>query len=417
MAEDRAGAVLVAGAAGFIGPMVLRVLLRETDRRIIVLDKLTYAGRRDNITRAPERAEDAGRVTFVQGDICDLAVQGLLEACAVTWLVNLAAESHVDRSLGAAPDFLRTEMQGTLNLLEAVRATPAVTKFVAVGTDEVYGSIDRNAGYEGERWYALARKQSELRTVVREHLFREGAPLRPGSPYAATKAGADLLVHAFVNSYRRRDGSPMPCVVTRGTNNYGPFQHPEKLLPLAICTLLRPDVGKAGRRRVPIYDDGLAVREWLHTEDHAYGILRALQSAEAGATVNFGSGVRCLNRDLLQAVFREVSARAGTPFASLAEASFPAARAGHDLCYGADCTAARTELGWEPRHTDLDLEIGGLVQWYIDNQDWWMPVWEGADFDAYWQSKYAARLADAGSAPYRFYDEEAVDRPLAQALV
>jgi len=428
--------VLITGAAGFIGPQVVKLFLTQTDFRVLVLDKLTYAGNKRNLEivlrEAAEQGVDAAtRCEFIHGDICDLSVKGLIEAWNVAWLVNLAAESHVDRSIGGAPEFLKTEMQGALNLLEILRdlndprrdSAVRLERALFVGTDEVYGSIDRISGCEGPDWYRLAQDQRALAEHIQRHLFREDQRLQPGSPYAATKAGADLLIGSYFNTCRGPAGEPFaPVLITRGVNNFGPFQHPEKLLPLAICTLLKPRREPAGDhpgydRRIPIYDRGLAVREWLHTADHAQAMLTVLAKGTPGEVYNVGSGLRCLNRDLLIAVFKAVGD--DTPFGSLAEASFDAtgARPGHDLCYALDSSRLR-RLGWEPQHTDLEAEIGQLVQWYKDHRDWWEPTWDRAEFEAFWQSKYGAKLRSFGPAPFAdLYTPEQWDRPLAEALL
>jgi dTDP-glucose 4,6-dehydratase len=427
--------VLVTGAAGFIGPQVVKFLLLQKDTRVIAFDKLTYAGNRKNLDFVLREVEGKGvsvegRYEFIHGDICDLSVKGLIESRKVNRLFNLAAESHVDRSIGDAPDFLRTEMQGALNLLEIIRTlnNPAgeggakIEKALFVGTDEVYGSIDRNSGCEGEAWYTLTKDEAALRAQIHEHLFTEDQRLMPGSPYSSTKAGADQLVVSYFNTCRDKDGNPFaPIFITRGVNNFGPFQHPEKLLPMAICTLLKPrkepDKDHCGyRRRIPIYDRGLAVREWLHTEDHATAMLTVAEKGTAGELYNVGSGNRCLNRDILIAVFKAVGD--DTPFSSLAEAAFNAtgARPGHDLCYGADASKTRG-LGWEPVHVDLEAEIASLVQWHKDNRDWWEPIWDSADFETYWQSKYGKTLTAFGDGPFEFYTEENWNRPLQEALL
>ena len=427
--------VLIAGAAGFIGPKVVKLFLTETDFRVLALDKLTYAGNKRNLEMALEEAKAQNaknidsRYEFIHGDICDLSVKGLVEAYNVTWLVNLAAESHVDRSIGGAPEFMKTEIQGTLNLLEIIRvvneSSSQIKKVLFVSTDEVYGSIDRKSKCEGEHWYELAMDEpAKIRQHVQEYLFREDQPLHPGSPYASTKAGADLLILSYVNTYGE---SLIPARITRGCNNFGPFQHPEKLLPLAICTLLKPRMTPNGNRPgynrcIPIYDRGLAVREWLHTEDHARAMLTVLENGKPGEIYNVGSGQRCLNRDILIAVFKAVDRLCGAEFESLREACFDATgtRPGHDLCYAVDASRLRS-LGWEPDNADLDSEVRTLVEWYDNNRDWWEPIWDSLEFENYWQSKYGEKmrqLADGSDrVQFDFYDETHWDRPLSDALL
>jgi len=409
--------VLVTGAAGFIGPQVVKLFLMETDFRVLVLDKLTYAGNRENLRMVLEEAKKQNakdvdnRYEFIQGDICDLSVKGLIEAYNVTWLVNLAAESHVDRSIGGAPEFMKTEIQGALNLLEIIRTvnkeSPQVKKTLFVGTDEVYGSIDRISKCEGKKWYELTEKQSDLKAHIQQYLFKEDNRLQPGSPYASTKAGADLLALSYVNTYGE---SIIPVRITRGVNNFGPFQHPEKLLPLAICTLLKPH-----NRRIPVYDSGLAVREWLHTVDHARAMLTVLEKGEPGDIYNVGSGQRCLNLDILIAVFKAVKAICGTNFCTLKEACFDAtgARPGHDLCYAVDASRLH-KLGWQPKHVDLEFEVNKLVEWYDNNPGWWEPTWDSAEFEAYWQSKYGWRIREFD---HELYNDTHWNRSLNDALL
>lgn len=388
--------ILVTGGAGFIAPQFIKLMLINTDWHILVLDKLTYAGNKQNLAMIEDEARSKGasnidsRVKFIHGDICDMTIKGLIEAFDVDYIANFAAESHVDRSIGAADDFLRTEIHGTFNLLETIRAVNEKTKqiesCVFVSTDEVYGSIDRTSGKEGKDWYDLAKDHDELRKHIKKYHFREEFPVQPGSPYASTKAAADLLVLSYVNTHR----GIIPACITRGVNNYGPFQHPEKLLPLAICTLIQPVVN-GFKRRIPIYDNGLAVREWMHTEDYASAVLKVLKDGKPGEIYNVGSGSRCLNVDLLIAVFKAVKKVAGTNFTSLKEACFEAARAGHDLCYAIDDTKMRN-TGWTSIHSNLKDEIEALVQWYHDNPGWWQRIWESPQFDQYWRGKYQHRM-------------------------
>ncbi len=434
--------VLVTGAAGFIGPQVVRLLLEENDYRVIVLDKLTYAARVENgetlslkkvLTPLAERIDLHNRYSFIQWDICDPHIEDLLEASKVDYIINLAAESHVDRSIGDNPEFLLTEIHGTRNLLEAIRKHNAgdghrVKRAVFVSTDEVYGSIDRIADYEGDQWYALSAE--EVSRLIRKHQFTETTTLAGGSPYASSKGGADLLVGAYFNTHKwarqtgKIDPERMPVMITRGANNFGPFQHPEKLIPLAICTLLMPDA--AGyKRRIPVYDKGLAIREWIHTEDHAKAIIEVMQHGEIGEIYNVGSGNRCRNRDLLLAIFRACQEEANANgFDTLAAATFDATtrggivRPGHDLCYAINCDKLRdsASLNWQPGHIEnFEQEIGAVVQWYKENPDWWRPVWTSQDFVAYWNRKSRAIQEKSGDS-FDFYPEHA-QKPIRQVLL
>ncbi|MBM3211773.1 NAD-dependent epimerase/dehydratase family protein [Candidatus Poribacteria bacterium] len=425
--------ILITGGAGFIGPQVVKsVLKKHPDCGVFVLDKLTYAGRPENLYMVLKEAEHEGakdinsRYKFIKGDICDASLKEHIKANKISIIINLAAESHVDRSIGAAPEFLRTEVQGTLNLLETVRtindenkSNPQIKKVLFVGTDEVYGSIDRISGFTEDKWYELTKDEQKLREHIKKCLFKEEDRLDPGSPYAGSKAGADMMVLSYINMCGE---NIMPARITRCVNNFGPFQHCEKLLPLTICTLLKPhkepDSYHPGYdRRIPIYDKGLAIREWIHTEDHAKAILYMLEFGKIGQIYNVGSGKRCLNRDILIAVFKAVKKLTGTKFSELKDACFDATgvRPGHDLCYGADSSKLR-KLGWIPGRDDMDLEIFKLVEWYSKNQGYWEPIWDSLGFNEYWEEKYARKMKESGDEPFVFYDDAQYNRSLKDAL-
>ncbi len=423
--------VLVTGAAGFIGPQVIKILLQETDYHVIVVDKLTYAARVENgeplsirmvLDALPNSINVDRRYSFVQMDIQDPHIKDIFEAAKVDYVLNLAAESHVDRSIGDTPEFLSTELFGTRNMLEAVRKQNAgsghhIERAIFVSTDEVYGSIDRIAGREGAEWYALS--DAKVAELIQQHQFTERTPLAGGSLYASTKGGADLLVGAYFNTYKwnHATGAPessrMPVGITRCVNNFGPFQHPEKMIPLTICTLLMPNVGGV-KRRIPIYDKGLAVREWIHTEDHARAVIEVLHHGDIGEIYNIGSGNRCRNRDLWQLLFEACREEANANgFPDLASASFDATtrggivRPGHDLCYAANCDTLKSHanITWAPRHiNDFQNEIAAVVDWYKQHPEWWQPLWTSDDFSAYWNRKSQA-LAEAATGPFDFYPE------------
>lgn len=432
--------VLVTGAAGFIGPKVVELLIK-TGYRVIVLDKLTYAARVENgeplslkMVLDSLRQKERGRYSFIRWDISDpfLPLKDLLEAERVDNIIHMAAESHVDRSTEGKPDFIQTEIYGTYNLLKAIReqnsgAGHRVQRAVFVSTDEVYGSIDRIAGCEGERWYRLS--DAEVGDLIKEYQFTEATTLAGGSPYAASKGGADLLVGAYFNTFKwdtnkgGMDLERMPVIITRGVNNFGPFQHPEKLIPLAICTLLMPEV-ESKKRRIPVYDEGLAVREWLHTSDYASAIVQAMLHGNVGEVYNVGSGNRCRNRDLLLAIFKAcqtlIPSTAG--LSRLADATFNAttasgiARPGHDLCYAVNCNKIR-QLGWQPKHaSDFEEEINQVVKWYEANAKWWSPVWTHPEFIEYWDRKYR-KIQDASGDSFNFYTSDEENRTLDQALL
>jgi dTDP-glucose 4,6-dehydratase len=329
--------LLVAGGAGFIGCNFVRLRLRETDDAIVVLDKLTYAGREENLddVRAHERFR------FVRGAIEDpVAVAEAMDGCDA--VVNFAAETHVDRSIASAGDFVTTNARGTWVLLEAARERGL--RHVQVSTDEVYGSIESGS-------------------------FTESSPLRPSSPYSATKAGGDLLAASYFHTYG------LPTVVCRGSNNYGPYQHPEKLIPLMILNALAGDP-------LPVYGDGLNVRNWLHAEDFSRAIGVVLESGVPGEAYNVGGPDECTNLE----VVGRILALCGRD-ESLIE--FVADRPGHDRRYSLASEKVRA-LGWSPQ-VRFDQGLEGTVAWYRDNAWWWEPIRSG-DYRSYYARQYGRDL-------------------------
>jgi dTDP-glucose 4,6-dehydratase len=319
--------ILVTGGAGFIGSNYVRTLLQGDypeyrDARVTVLDALTYSGNRDNL--AP--VEDDPRLTFVPGDICDVElVDGLLPGHDA--VVHFAAESHVDRSiLGAAP-FVRANVLGTQNLLDAA-LRHGLGRFVHVSTDEVYGSIPEGS-------------------------WPETHPLEPNSPYSASKAGSDLLARA----YHRTHG--LDVVITRCSNNYGPYQFPEKVIPLFVTNLL-------DGRKVPLYGDGGNVRDWLHVDDHCRGVQLVLERGRAGEIYNIGGGTELTNKELTTRLL----AACGKDWESV---EYVTDRKGHDRRYSVDITKISTELGYAPQ-VDFDQGLADTVRWYQDNRGWWEPL-------------------------------------------
>jgi dTDP-glucose 4,6-dehydratase len=317
--------LLVTGAAGFIGSHYVRTMLDGgyagyENAHVTVLDKLTYAGNRANLPASHPR------MSFVEGDICDLdLVLELLPGHDA--VVHFAAESHVDRSLTSAAEFVHTNVMGTQTLLEACRRT-GVSRFVHVSTDEVYGSIDEGA-------------------------WTETWPLLPNSPYAASKASSDLIARA----YWRTHG--LDVSITRCSNNYGPYQHPEKLIPLFITNLFNG-------LQVPLYGDGSNVREWLHVSDHCRAIQSVLTSGRAGEIYNVGGGDERTNLQITHALLDLCSAGPALikPVAD---------RLGHDLRYALDDTKIRSELGYEPQ-VSFEQGLADTVAWYRDNPGWWKPL-------------------------------------------
>jgi dTDP-glucose 4,6-dehydratase len=329
--------LLVCGGAGFIGSHFARLRLREHGDEVVVLDKLTYAGREDNLRDLAD--DDCFR--FVHGAIEDpLAVAGAVEDCDA--IVNFAAETHVDRSISGPEVFLTTQMNGTWTLLEAAREHGL--RYVQVSTDEVYGSIEEGS-------------------------FTEASPLDPSSPYSATKAGADLLVSSYGHTYG------LPAAICRGSNNYGPFQYPEKLIPLMILNALHGDP-------LPVYGDGMNVRNWLYVEDFGRAIGSVLEGGATGEAYNVGGPDECPNLD----VVRRILALTGRD-ESLIE--FVTDRPGHDRRYSLSSEKVRA-LGWEPR-TRFDQGLERTVTWYRDNASWWEPIRSG-EYRAYYERHYGRAL-------------------------
>jgi dTDP-glucose 4,6-dehydratase len=319
--------LLVTGGAGFIGSNFVRRALSGAyaglvDADVVVLDALTYAGSRTNL----DPVADSPRLRFVHGDICDPElVDGLVgEADQV---VHFAAESHVDRSILGAADFVRTNVLGTQTLLDAAHRH-GVDRFVHVSTDEVYGSISSGS-------------------------WPETFPLQPNSPYAASKAGSDLIALAYARTHG------VPVSVTRCSNNYGPYQFPEKVIPLFVTNLL--DGGT-----VPLYGDGRNVRDWLHVDDHCRGIELVRAGGRAGEVYNIGGGTELSNKELTARLLEAV----GADWSSVRQVED---RKGHDLRYSVDITKIRDELGYEPQ-VPFEEGLRQTVAWYRDNRAWWEPL-------------------------------------------
>ena len=347
--------ILVTGGAGFIGSNFVRLALSQTDARIVVLDKLTYAG---SLLSLQDVSADP-RFRFVHGDIADRAlVQRLYDEEQPMWVVNFAAESHVDRSIDGPRAFLDTNVVGTFELLDAARhhlatRTPAERerfRFLHVSTDEVYGSLPP-AGF-----------------------FREDTPYAPNSPYAASKAAADHFVRAYRETYG------LPVVITNCSNNYGPYQFPEKLIPLMVLNAVE---GKP----LPIYGDGGNIRDWLYVEDHCAGILLALQRGQLGEKYNIGGRNERTNIEIVDRicdVLEDLLPPADNPALRArgvaryeALKTFVTDRPGHDRRYAIDATKIRTELGWQPRHT-FESGIRETIRWYLDHRDWCAAVQAGS---------------------------------------
>jgi dTDP-glucose 4,6-dehydratase len=331
--------LLVCGGAGFIGSTFARQRLLEVGDEVTVLDKLTYAGREENL----QDLKDNPGFRFMRGAIEDAAAVGAaIEAAEPEAIVNFAAETHVDRSIAEPDAFVSTHALGTYVLLEAARE--AGVRFLQVSTDEVYGSIDSGT-------------------------FTEDSPLRPSSPYSATKAGADLLVQGYVHTYG------LPALICRGSNNYGPYQYPEKLIPLMILNALHGDP-------LPVYGDGMQVRNWIHSTDFCRAIGRVLEEGEPGEVYNAGGPDEQPNIAIVERIVELTGA-------GREQIEHVADRPGHDRRYSLSSEKVRT-LGWSPA-VRLEEGLEQTVAWYRENAWWWEPIRSG-DYRAYYERQYGRSL-------------------------
>lgn len=322
--------ILITGGCGFIGAHFVRLVISShPDWRVVNLDKLTYAGGLESL----KGIEKGGHYSFVQGDIADAALVKALFREEMPWaVVNFAAETHVDRSILDASPFLQSNVVGVGTLLEAAREV-GVERFVQISTDEVYG--DREGRPPAD----------------------ESALLQPGSPYAASKAAADLLCLAYRRTY------DIPVVLVRSSNNYGPFQFPEKLIPFMLQRALRGEP-------LPVYGDGLQRRDWLHVTDNCEAILRVLVEGRAGSIYNVGSGETRSNLEVVQSLCRLAAEMKGLDYPKLAELVRSVAdRPGHDRLYAMDTLRIRSELGWSPR-TQFEHGLRSTVRWHVEHQEW-----------------------------------------------
>lgn len=314
--------ILVTGGAGFIGCNLVRHILTHTSHNVLILDALTYAGNLENL----DDVINHPKVRFIHGSITDVdVVAQTMSDASIGVVINLAAESHVDRSINDARPFVHTNVTGPVVLMDACR-TFGIPRFVQVSTDEVYGSLEMGA-----------------------EPFTEEASLNPSSPYAASKAAADHLVHAYAHTHG------LNTVTTRCTNNYGPYQFPEKFMPLMILCAM-------DNTELPIYGDGLQIRDWIHVEDHCRGIMAATERGIAGQTYNFGGNNERTNID----VAMKILAEAGRSEALLKHV---ADRPGHDRRYAVSSVKAQTQLGWEPQH-DFNAGITSTIAWYEQQRSW-----------------------------------------------
>jgi dTDP-glucose 4,6-dehydratase len=336
--------LLVTGGLGFIGSHFIRLVLKERpEYQIVNLDAMTYAGNPANC--ADFQADP--RYQFAKGNICNRAAVEEAVGDGVDAIVNFAAETHVDRSILNPEDFIRTDVLGTHVLLEVVRKF-TIGRFVQVSTDEVYGDVTAGASTETDS-------------------------LRPRSPYSASKAGGDLQVLAYWATYQA------PVLITRGSNTYGPYQYPEKLIPLFITNLIDD-------QPVPLYGDGKQERDWLHVEDHARGILDVLERGEVGNIYNIGGGNNRTNLEITQVLVRALGRSADAHITHVLD------REGHDRRYALD-SAKASRLGWKPRVTFED-GLRNTIEWYRANESWWRPLRSG-EFKDYFSRQYTHRLVSA----------------------
>ena len=333
--------ILVTGGAGFIGSNFVHYMLAKYPAyKIVVYDKLTYAGRRENL----ENAEDSPHFAFVQGDICDeKKVAETIQQYNIDSIVNFAAETHVDRSIMNPVDAVQTNLNGTQTLLEAVRNLK-LERFHQISTDEVYGAIP-------------APNRS-----------REGDPFEPRSPYSASKAAAEHLVYSYFVTYN------LPVTTTRGSNNIGPYHYPEKAVPLFATNAME-------NQPLPIYGDGMQMRDWQYVEDHCEAIDLVLHQGKLGEAYNVGTGVETHNIDMAKKILDIL----GKPHSLL---TFVPDRAGHDRRYALDVNKLKA-LGWKPTHT-FDQALEKTVQWFVANEKWWRPIKSG-EYLEYYKKQYVER--------------------------
>lgn len=334
--------ILVTGAAGFIGSNFVRLLLGENENwQVIAYDALTYAGNLANL----HDLDNDKRFTFIRGDICDLKeVDKIMPGVEV--IVNFAAETHVDRSIMAANEFIRTNIDGTRVLADAA-GKHNVKRFVQVSTDEVYGSLGKTG------------------------LFTEKTPISPNSPYSASKASADMFLMAYHHTYG------FPVVITRCSNNYGPYQFPEKLIPLFVTNLLED-------KKVPVYGDGKQIRDWLHVEDHCRAILAVIEKGRLGQVYNIGGDNEQYNIDITKALLKHLD-KDDSYIEHVTD------RLGHDRRYAIDASKITDELGWEPQ-VPFDKGLGDTIDWYINNKAWWSAIKTG-QYLKYYEEQYTNRPA------------------------
>ncbi|MFB5763869.1 dTDP-glucose 4,6-dehydratase [Paenibacillus medicaginis] len=337
--------LLVTGGAGFIGSnFVMYMLQQHPGYQIVNVDALTYAGNLENL----KSIEGNTNHTFVKVDITDAQAIDQLMQQGIDVVVNFAAESHVDRSILEPEVFVKTNVLGTQLLLDAAKKY-GVTKFVQVSTDEVYGTLGETG------------------------LFTEETPLQPNSPYSASKAGGDLMVRAYHETFG------LPVNITRCSNNYGPYQFPEKLIPLMISRALSD-------QKLPVYGDGMNIRDWLYVEDHCSAIDLVIHQGKIGEVYNIGGNNERTNVHIVKTILAEL----GKPESLIA---YVEDRPGHDRRYGIDPTKTMTQLGWKPKYS-FETGIKETIRWYLDNKEWWTRIQSGA-YQEYYAKQYGSRMGEA----------------------
>ncbi len=323
----------ITGGCGFIGSNFIRFILNHDDSAVIVnLDKLTYAGNPNNLADF----KDDKRYIFYHGDICDAKiVNGIFQKHKPDYLINFAAESHVDRSIGKPDDFIQTDIFGTFTLLEVARNF-GLERFIQISTDEVYGSIEKGS-------------------------FSEIDALMPRNPYSASKAGADRLAYSYFTTYN------VPVIITRASNNYGPFQFPEKLIPLFVTNALE-------EKMLPVYGDGKNIRDWLYVEDHCEAIQYIIDNGDLGDIYNVGGGNELENIEITNFILKETNKPDSLK-------QFVPDRLGHDRRYSLNCKKL-ANIGWQPKH-GFHKAMKYTVNWYKQNDDWWRPLKSGEYLEYY----------------------------------